>query len=260
MAIVWGKKRVEKALGHAADFCPICRDITPHRISRLGVAGHLYFVALGEGELVGHVGECTNCKTKRLVDSRKYKTFLFAPGNDIEKLIKETYPKLRLDRAERLEIEKKIKENHTFSHEEREVLLIEPFKHLSGKVEERYANAKFDKESDLGCLITIAALVISPCLSIVISQTDTAQNILSLSSGLIFIFGFIYTVVQLMLSPNRFVKREITPILAKALAPLNPQKVELQKCLNFFKTGGHRLGQKINENQLWEQIQKYRSP
>ena len=62
-----------------------------------------------------------------------------------------------------------------------------------------------------------------------------------------------------MLAPNRFVKREITPILAKALAPLNPQKVEVEKCLNFFKAGGHRLGQKINENQLWEQIQKYRS-
>src|SRR5687768_11530581 len=100
MAIVWGKKSVEKRLGYAADFCPICREINPFQVFRLAVADHIYYVSLGEGKLLGHIGECSKCKTKIPVNPMRYKTFFFAPGNDIEKLILETYPNIRSDYAE----------------------------------------------------------------------------------------------------------------------------------------------------------------
>jgi hypothetical protein len=56
--IFWGTKAVTRRLGHAADFCPICREIRGFRIARLGKAGHLYGVALGAGELLGHQKTC----------------------------------------------------------------------------------------------------------------------------------------------------------------------------------------------------------
>lgn len=259
MAIVWGKKRVEKRLGHAADFCPICREITPFQIVRVGVSSHVYFIPLGEGNVLGHIGECSRCKTKIPVNPTKYKAFFFAPGTDIEKLIAESYPNLRLDHAERFEIEKKIKEHHIFSPAEREVLLMEPFRYLDGRVAERYANTSFDKESGLGCLLTVLLSFIFGCLFAGILPSGSVQEISFISGGLIFCVGLVYTVVQLMIAPGRFVKREIVPILAKALLPLNPKQNEVTQCVNQLKAARSRLGKKITDQLLWEQIQKERA-
>jgi hypothetical protein len=41
----------------------------------------------------------------------------------------------------------------------REVWLMEPFEYLIPEVETRYANAKLDKESNIGCVVTVLLLI-----------------------------------------------------------------------------------------------------
>ena len=63
MFIVWGRKLVYRKLGHVADFCPICRKPRPFALQRIGSAGHVYYVSVSQGELVGFERTCLKCHT-----------------------------------------------------------------------------------------------------------------------------------------------------------------------------------------------------
>ena len=52
--IVWGKKVVDRKLGHVAGFCPMCREPKTFLPRRVGAAGHVYCLSTGEGGLIGH--------------------------------------------------------------------------------------------------------------------------------------------------------------------------------------------------------------
>jgi len=69
--IVWGKKRVTRNLGYVADFCPLCREPKPFLLQRIGMAGHVYYISAGEGELVGFHRTCQTCKTAFTADPHK---------------------------------------------------------------------------------------------------------------------------------------------------------------------------------------------
>jgi len=184
----------------------------------------------------------------------KYRMFENTIDSKIETLILQTYPNLRNDYSERLSMEDRIRNNETIPPSEREALLIEPFRYLASRVEERYAKAKFDKESGFGCLTTILLTVLLGCASLIVDGFGLTQNIALVSTGLVACLGLIYTVIQLILVPSRSIQREIIPLLASTLHSLNPTQEEIAQCLNLFKMRGYRIGQKISDKKLWEAL------
>lgn len=255
MAIVWGTKRVEKIFGYAADFCPVCREIRPFRVSRVGMVSHIYYLPVGKENSIRHIGECQKCHIKKLVEPQKYKAFDSSSLSDLEGLIQRTFPNLREAYAERLEIEQQIKEHHIFMPAEREVLLMEPFFVLTGRVQDRYANTKFDRESGIGCLGTMMLPGIFFFTSAIFS--DNTLILIMFILTVLGCIGLVYTVIQLMLAPGRFIRREIMPILARALLPLNPTQSEIARCLAQCRAKGLKIG-KIKEEKLLETIQALR--
>lgn len=160
--IIWGTKRVEKKLGYVAEFCPICRSVNPFRIVRIGMAGHVYYISFGSGQLVGHHAECQQCRNVKKVDPTVYAAFEPKGGMELGPLIQKTFPKIREAYAERLDTEEEIRRNpNSLARAEREALLMEPFQYLSDQVEARYAGGtQFDMESGIGCLGTILVSVL----------------------------------------------------------------------------------------------------
>jgi hypothetical protein len=258
--IIWGKKKVEKTLGYVAELCPICRAAKVFRISRVGVAGHIYFIPMGEGELADHIGQCQECGTKISVNPTKYQAFEQQSTTEIERLIQSTFPIFRSVYAERLEILDRLKKHKSVPTYNRHLWLMEPFECLAVDAEERYANARFDKESGIGCVGTMLLLVFLICGSSAVGSSSLAGNIMFLVMGLVVIVGPIYTLVQVALAPNRYVQRSIIPRLAKSLSPLNPGKEEITQCLSMLQTQRFRIGRKINPEKLWQAIQKNQAP
>ena len=174
--IVWGKKRTERLLGHTADFCHICRAITPFQVRRIGLAPHLYYVSFGEGELVGHLATCMKCGNPKWVDPAVYATFEKHPGLDIRALTVKTYPGIAKEYGERLETEEKIRRRTlTYPGDERMAWLLEPFLYLADQVEERCkGDAKLDRDSGIGCLGTILACMLIVAGSLTVWKTDPA--------------------------------------------------------------------------------------
>jgi hypothetical protein len=256
VGIILGTKKVEKKLGYVAELCPICRAPRAFEVKRIGVASHIYFISVGEGQLAGFSGRCQQCATQIPIDGPKFGKFEESPSTDIETLIQSTYPGFHGDYEERLEIEDRLKRGETVVLTNREKWLIEPFEMLSMDVEERFANARFDKESGIGCAATAMVFSFLCCGSSAVGEKDLLRDIMHLGMAAVAIVGLVYTVILIFSAPNRYIQREIVPRLARALRPVIPTKPEISECVARMKSKGHRIGKRINEEKLWMAIQQ----
>ena len=255
MFIVWGKQKVERKIGYAADFCPVCRTVAQFQVKRVGMAGHVYFISLGQGELVGHIGNCQQCGTTIDVNAGAYKSCEKRAEQSIERLIENTFPNVRTTYAWRLEMEEKIQSRSvTLTPEERDKWLMEPFQIFTRQVEVRCGNIHLDRESGIGCLGTTLLAGVLFIVSMGIANPATQSKML-LVAGVVFVVGLIFTWIQLAREPGRFIRRRIASKLARALRPLNPTREELTACLAKLKAAGFRIGKKLPADTLWKMLQ-----
>lgn len=197
MFIIWGTKQKERRIGFVADFCPICRSIQPFELLRVGLARHVYYITFGSGKLVGHLGRCQSCRCAKSVNATRFTQ----PAKDtgfLDRLIEQTFPTIRAFYAERLALEEQIlRSPSSLSEEQRATLLLEPFQYLADEVEKYCtSDTRFDKQSALGCLGTIAAVVFLFIVGCVISEGNPLPDWVAMTMLVIFVIGTIYTLVS----------------------------------------------------------------
>ena len=254
MFVIWGSKRIEKSLGYVAEYCPICRKINEFQVFKVNTVSHIYYISLGEGNLLGYIGKCEQCGTKRQVDAIKYRNLEKQAHTNIETLVINTNPNVRNENAVRIEIDNQINEKAIIQPKDREVLIREPFLLLEHNVVERYKNVNIDKESTIGCVAAIILPIIYLCVATIFIKY--IEDYFCGGALLIATIGVVYTFIQLALARKRYVTREIIPQLARTLKPLNPSQNEIQKCLEFLKQRGLRIGKEIKFEKLWVEINK----
>jgi hypothetical protein len=256
MLIVSGTKRTEKKLGLVADFCPICRDVRAFKLFRIGLASHIYFISFGGGKLAGHRIQCIDCNTCLSVDPTKYAAIENHRVPDVETLEHTTYPRLRGDHADRLALEAQVRRSPgTLAADQRANFLLEPFVLLNPDVEQRYANStQMDKQSGIGCFATL--LVLGALFAVVRSLSGPAQDRALIAFAIAGGLGLIYTFVQLGLSPGRFLRTKIVPVLAHALQPLEPSLEELKKSVEKCRAAEMKLGTKLKPELLWSELER----
>jgi hypothetical protein len=127
-AAIWGKTKTETRMGVAADFCPVCHKITAFSVNRVGVAAHVYFVPMGEGEFRGYSQTCLSCGIVFNSDPNRFVRLVQYAGSPIDRLVEETFPSLRETFSGRLALEEKIAADpHAFDAKTRWTILLEPF-------------------------------------------------------------------------------------------------------------------------------------
>ncbi len=253
MFIVHGTKRVVRKLGFVADFCPICRDLRVFQLSRIGLAGHIYYISFGSGTLAGHTIECIECGIALSTDPMQYGAPQKQKDAGLETIIENTFPRVREVHAERLALENSLKQRQTIPQEKRASLIIEPFRLLNPQVDARFnGSTEFDKQSGIGCLGTIllsfALFVLA--LNLPVPRQD---GFLAIAAGA-GVGGLIYTFVQLWLAPRRYLKAKIVPMLARSLHPLRATDNELSDCLHKCKILGLTIGEKLKMEVLCAEI------
>ncbi len=257
--MIWGFKPVEQRLGYVADFCPICREITALDVYGVRRVAHVYYLGLGKGKLVGYIGKCQVCGTSIPVDPKKYSKFLDCQEENINALIEQTYPQVMLERADRLEIERRIKFHEPIPLEQRRQLLMEPFGVLAGRVEKVFWQVPLDNRTKVGCSILLLLIMIAGCVTLVWLEDAPA---VSLVMGILWILlmgiGVVYVFVEAFLTPRRIVQREIIPLLAKTLAPLRPTQEELEHVLKVLKGKGWKIGKVVKAEKVYMEVMKLR--
>ena len=155
--IIWGKKYVYSRLGYVADFCPLCREVRAFGLKRVGLAGHIYYISLTEGELVGHTRACAGCGIIFDASPENYAR----PSKElrpVRELIAHTFPNIAAYYARRFALEKAIRDPFAkVSAADRMALVKEPFTLLSNRAEERFRAGLVDHQSSA---VFIAALVV----------------------------------------------------------------------------------------------------
>ena len=251
MFIVWGKKLVYRGLGHVGDFCPICRVPRPFTVRRVGLAGHVYYITSGEGELVGHERICKECGIELNAEPATYasfsKTMLPLP-----ELLAKTYPNFHAALKNRLALEEQVRTAVGFiSPQEREQLIQLPFLLLSPRVETRLASMSFDLKAGLTILgaILFAPAVIGLFTALLPLGTEEAYVIVP-----VILIALGVVMWQMAGVGPRFVKAKILPTLAKTLRPLKPREDEIQGVLDLLKKNKHKLGSKMKVGDLFEAL------
>jgi hypothetical protein len=144
MIIVWGTTEVEKRLGYAADFCPICRDLRGFESCRVGMAGHLYGVHLGSGRRVGDIRRCLTCRIAGATTPESYVSLARRPAA-LEELIDATFPTIRSHYARRLALERQVEADPSrLPAELRSQYIDEPFRLIAPMAEEFFSNVRID--------------------------------------------------------------------------------------------------------------------
>jgi len=142
--IIWGTKAVYRHLGYVADFCPICVGAKPFALERIGMAGHLYYITAGEGDLAGYQLNCVDCNVLLHGEPDRYAAFA-KRREPLPALIKETFPKLVEFHKNRLLLENQVRTALSSVPEDtRRSLMMEPFQLLSPKVVKYFAQTHFE--------------------------------------------------------------------------------------------------------------------
>jgi len=251
MFIVWGKKHVYKKMGYVADFCPLCRTIRPFRLDRVGLANHVYYITVSQGELVGHARTCMTCKTILNGNPNLYRE-VSKKLVDQGELQRTTFPNLLTHHAERLTLEQSIKHSPvSLSADTRRALLKEPFLLLDPAVETRFSSTHLDKYTGLTLL---ALFVLLPFVSMIGKQLAPAYE------GEIFlgflIAGIAAVSVQGYLQTGRYFDKKIFPILVPALKPLKPTTEEIASVIAELKKAELKFGKKLKLSALVEQLKR----
>jgi hypothetical protein len=250
MFIVWGKKHVYKKMGFVADFCPLCRNVRAFQLDRVGLAGHVYYVTVSQGELVGHARTCMTCKTILNGNPALYRE-VSKRLVDLSELQRSTFPNLRTYHAERLALEQSIKLSPgTIPADTRRALLKEPFLLLHPIVEKRFSSTQIDKHTGLTLL---AMFVLLPFISVIGKQLAPTYE------GEIFlgflIAGVAAVSVQGFLQTGRYFDKKIFPILVPALKPLKPTTEEMTSVAAELRKAGSTFGMKLKLPALLESLQ-----
>src|SRR6478735_10354926 len=118
-------------------FCPLCRGIERFKVSKLGMADHLFFISLGMKNVIGHEGECMVCGNKRSVDGMAYKAFSKKPDGPIDSLVESTFPDIREVYANRLSLESQLRDG-TLGPTDRVTFIQEIFQIFNRIAEENF--------------------------------------------------------------------------------------------------------------------------
>lgn len=247
----WGKKRVETSLGQVADFCPICRDLRPFELFRAGMAG----------QLLGHVKQCHHCGLKLGADPAQYASVAPLSPTSLEVLVARTFPGIWMKYADRLKLEEDLRRQPgAVAPEAKEGYLMEPWVLFNGVVEQLFAGkAPLDLPSGFGCLGTLVLAIPLLVLAALARDLPTKYALL-LGLLLVLVGGAGFTLWQLSLRPQRYVRRKIVPFLALALKPLAPTRPELEACFNKCRNLRMKIATAIPLEQIWPQLEQPQSP
>jgi hypothetical protein len=249
MFIVWGRKVVRRKLGYIADFCPVCRELRPFTLNVVRRVSHVYYIPLGRGDELGHDRTCQECRT---LYQAKDTTYLQVARRQMpfEELKRVTHPTLDAVIRDRLELEHRVRNGRLkLSPADRFAWIKAPFMYLSPRVEWRFASTHIDKEVGLAIIATLVLpFVVGNVTSAYFPDVTPQATAISICAGLSVIIW------QLIGSGSRFMRREIIPVLARSLAPLQPTQQELEAVINEIRQGTHKIGRKVKPEQVLEQI------
>jgi hypothetical protein len=215
------------------------------KVKRVGMAGHIYYISLGEGELVGHVRTCDVCDVDLNAQPERYRE-IHSEKLPAAQLAPITNPDWRRNYVARLAVEKELASAFgKISAEDRQALIEEPFLLLAPKVEARFSASQFDGPTSLALVGLVLAVAGAVAVAGKVPESASGPVI-----ALGWVIGIGLVVWQVMQIKHRYFRDKIFPTLVPALRPLKPTAAELEAVLKRMKQRGEKMGSKLDLKRL----------
>ena len=239
MILIWGTKPTDRKLGYVAEKCPNCGELSKIEVHRVGVTGHLFWVPVGQGQFLKSYGVCCLCASKVALELTDYVSFCKSQDGEVKEIIRSTNPKLESS------------SNELMSKFERFSSVRAPFlKYGQYLNENAYNETNFDKTSGLAFLATFAIPIgIGYLLPYIITSPTLEIAVIKYLFGL-FGIGFVFSLFVFFRHSHRVIKARTLPKIAEELAPLKPQRSEIEEVLEKLKSNGHRINKYISAKSI----------
>jgi len=230
-----------------AEYCPICREPRPFRIHRVGEVGHLYFLSIGDGRLLGHEALCTSCGLVLQVEAQDYRAVVTEEDADLAALEKETAPDLRVRHAARFAIEERVRAGQ-LTPEERRDLIRDPFHFVNGMVELQKREEKLTPGARFLFWGSVGLLLAS--IPFLAGPDPERHDLIGKALLGVALLGFLVTLWNKATAVHTFVRDRIEPMVARSLAPLDPTREELAEALGRLRQMGMLAGKKLDADRI----------
>jgi hypothetical protein len=259
--IIWGTKVRRRRVGYVADHCAVCHEPRLFELIRVGIAGHLYFVSLTQGKLAGHEIRCCGCGLRVPTEQGKYDGVLHgADETDVQTAIQRTQPHLGESEEDkkRIAFDRRLLAGRLTADERHRAIgmpfyLLEPDLALQ-KRERRW--------SPIGRKVGWVVAALTVPILVLLAFTDRGGSprvnwlfvpfCVAWLAGLFTIPYFIFTCMR------SFIRRELEPRLARALAPLDPTLEELDSVYRELREAKYAIARKTKPHRVLELIAKLR--
>ena len=238
--IIWGTKKVKSKLGFVAENCSRCRSIQVMKVSRVGMAGHIYYIPTSKGRLLGFVGECQQCSGEFWVQPTDYPAFEKNKKAELSALITKTNPKLLP--GNKAAIDSFVR----FSQ------VREPLLRFNQSLEDRYAaGTRFDFPIVLALLVMFALPIpFGMAVNSISFLGEAREHLGGMVMGITFFVGLIATVYLTYKEPQRFFQKNLYRQITNALKPINPRPDELKECLSALRKYDYRICRHVTADSL----------
>ncbi|MBI1371779.1 MAG: hypothetical protein GC159_03335 [Phycisphaera sp.] len=255
MFIVWGSRITRRSVGRIAAFCPICGEVKPFSLKRVGKVGHIYYISFGQGETVGYEGRCETCRAQVWVDPYEYEDTPKDRSLSLDALRSLALPS-HAEHMRQLEERERLARRGEISEEDRFDRMLEPFLMVEKMVAPRTGETCFDKQSGLGCLFVVAVVFAAIGLATMVEKNDDLAGMIAVIGAIVAVAGALFTLVSLATDVGRFVRKRGVPLIVASLKPLAPRLEELERVIRYLKESRMVVGKKIKARKLYAAIQK----
>lgn len=255
MLIIVGTRIRKRSLGRVAEYCPLCREIRPCRVTQIESISHLYFIPISRAKIKGHIVECEKCRQRVSTHIGVFTGFSRNRNDTIDKLIEQTNPDIEARLIRKLELAERAA-GGSVSPEERLELLNAPFQAIAAAVEGRVAQMHADRQSG-ALLLALAAAVLGFFLSLAFARHGALRPILLYGCGIAGALIFIALIWSLATEPRRFIKRRLGPLIIESLADLHPTREELKTVFRGLRARRLVVGRKISPDWVLTQLAQF---
>lgn len=144
--LFWGTIPVSYPVGYVADFCRVCRAITPFTVNCVRIVPHFMFIPVGKGDVRGYRQRCHGCRAESDFSRQTFVTVSATCSQPLDELIGQTFPTVREVYASRLALEDRLaKDSDSLTSDERRTLFMESFELGAGYYRKASDPADFRK-------------------------------------------------------------------------------------------------------------------
>jgi len=243
--VIYGQKKADKELGYAADFCPMCRNITIFKVTEYATVFHIYYIGLGGRNISATLAKCTACGFAMPADLNRYSPAVeIDPTGNIEKVIVQTYPNIAEHFGARAIAEKKLRENPgSLSQDERRALISQPIHAFSMW----FDNAV--KKAGIGASIVLGIILVTISFIVAMAMLGSEPEI-SVGAGVFGLPGIALIVYGALNIKKRFLMKTGMPVLRKLLGPVNPEVNEVEEAMGVLYKNKAKLAKLVTSNEI----------